>query len=564
MYLTETTRTGPNGTTYRCVLLRQSYREGGEVKNRTIANLSHCPPEEVAAIRLALQHKDDLTVLGTVKDVTEIAEGRSVGAIWTVYEVARRLGIEAALGTDFAGKLALWQVIARVIDQGSRLSAVRLASTHAACEVLRFTRGFDENDLYDNLAWLTANQATIERRFFAARRGHRPPALFLYDVTSSYLEGQCNALAAFGYNRDGKVGKKQVVIGLLCDEEGAPVSTEVFAGNTSDMTTVAAQITKVARRFGCERVTFVGDRGMIKSSQMEALSRAGFSYITAITKPQIARLIKDEVLHLALFATQVKEVAHAGCRSIFRRNPLRAEEMAAGRRDKHRSMERWVAQKTQYLHDHPRAHVAVALREAQAKLARLKIETWLKTEAEGRTLRVIVQEAALQAAARLDGCYVLQTDLPQTMAAAEVVHDRYKDLALVEQAFRTCKSAHLEVRPLYVRTAKSTRGHVFVVMLAYAIIRELRHAWRHLDVTVEEGIAHLATLCTLEVRVHGEGTFCRIPKPRESSQHLLEAVGIHLPEVLPQRKVRVVTRKQWPERRKKRKNSDLSVSQPLV
>src|SRR2546426_9405748 len=401
MYITETVRTAPKGTTYRCVLLRQSYREGSTVKNRTIANLSHCTPQEVAAIRLALQHKDDLAVLGTLHEAP-LHEGRSVGAVWVIYDMARRLGIEAALGKDVAGKLALWQVIARVLDQGSRLSAVRLAQTHAACEVLHMTRGFDENDLYDNLAWLADHQATIERRLFTIRRGARKPTLFLYDVTSSYLEGQCNAFAAFGYNRDGKTGKQQMVLGLLCDEEGTPVSVDVFAGNTPDMTTVATQITKVARRFGCERVTFVGDRGMLKSSQMEALSRAGFSYITAITKPQIARLIKDEVLHLALFATQVKEVAHAGCRYIFRRNPLRAEEMAAGRRDKHRSMERWVAQKTQYLHDHPRAHVAVALREAQAKLARLKIETWLKTEAEGRTLRVIVQEAALQAAARLE------------------------------------------------------------------------------------------------------------------------------------------------------------------
>src|SRR2546428_5667070 len=132
MYLTETTRTGPNGTTYRCVLLRQSYREGGEVKNRTIANLSHCPPEEVAAIRLALQHKDDLTVLGTVKDVTKIAEGRSVGAIWTVYEVARRLGIEAALGTDFAGKLALRQGNARLFGHGPLLSGVGPRSSLAS------------------------------------------------------------------------------------------------------------------------------------------------------------------------------------------------------------------------------------------------------------------------------------------------------------------------------------------------------------------------------------------------------------------------------------------------
>src|SRR5262245_25848195 len=160
MYLTETTRPGPNGTVYRCVLLRQSYREGGKVKNRTLANLSHCTPQEVEAIRLALQHKDDLAVLSTFH-TAPLYEGRSVGAVWVIYDMARRLGIEAALGTDFAGKLALWQVIARVIAQGSRLSAVRLAQTHAACEVLHLSRGFDENDLYDNLAWLADHQGTI-------------------------------------------------------------------------------------------------------------------------------------------------------------------------------------------------------------------------------------------------------------------------------------------------------------------------------------------------------------------------------------------------------------------
>jgi transposase len=218
------------------------------------------------------------------------------------------------LGTDVAGKLALWQVIARVIAQGSRLSAVRLAQTHAACEVLHLTRGFDENDLYDNLTWLADNQVTIERRLFTARRGDCKPTLFLYDITSSYLEGQGNAFAAFGYNRDGKAGKKQVVIGLLCDEEGTPVSVEVCAGNTPDMATVAAQITKVAQRFDCERVTCVGDRGMLKSRQIEELVRAGFHYITALTKPQVERLLKDQALQLALFTAQVCEVEHEGLR----------------------------------------------------------------------------------------------------------------------------------------------------------------------------------------------------------------------------------------------------------
>ena len=552
MYITETTRPGPNGTVYRCVLLRQSYREGGQVKNRTLANLSHCTPQEIEAIRVALRYKDDLAVLGTLQKAP-MQEGRSVGAVWVIYELARRLGIATALGTDVAGKLALWQVIARVIDQGSRLSAVRLAQTHAACEVLHLSRGFDENDLYDNLTWLADHQVTIERGLFTTRRGDHKPTLFLYDVTSSYLEGQCNAFAAFGYNRDGKAGKKQVVLGLLCDEEGIPVSVDVFAGNTPDMRTVAAQITKVARRFGCERVTFVGDRGMIKSHQMEDLAQAGFHYLTALTKPQVERGLKDQILQLALFTAQVCEVEHEGLRYIMRRNPLRAEEMAAVRDDKQRTMEQWVAKKNAYLAAHPRAQVAVALRECDTRLARLKVNAWLTGEAEERTLGLRVHAAAQREAAKLDGCYVLKTDLPQAVAGTEVVHERYKDLALVEQAFRTCKTAHLEVRPVYVRTAASTRGHALVVMLAYIIIRALRQAWAHLDLTVEEGIAQLATLCAMEVQLAEQETLYRVPKPRPSSQRLLAALDIHLPETLRPRKVRVVTRKHLQKRRKKRK-----------
>ena len=209
-----------------------------------------------------------------------------------------------------------------------------------------------------------------------------------------------------------------------------------------------------------------------------------------------------------------------------------------------------MGKKNAYLHTHPRAQVAVALREVQTKLARLHVEAWLRIEAEGRTLRLRLDETAQREAARLDGCYVLKTDLPRTVAAAQVVHDRYKDLALVEQAFRTCKTTYLELRPWYVRTEASTRGHALVVMLAYLIIRELRQAWGHLNLTVEEGVAQLATLCALEVRVPGQEPFCRVPKPRGTSQRLLEAVGVQLPDVLPQRKGDVVTRTKLPKRRK--------------
>ncbi|MFZ2896194.1 MAG: IS1634 family transposase, partial [Saprospiraceae bacterium] len=209
---------------YRSILLRESYREEGKVKKRTIANLSNCTPQEIKAIKLALSHKDDLSVLGTLSEVG-LQEGLSVGASWSVYQVAKELGIEESLGKDFEGKLALWQVMARVIDQGSRLSAVRLAQVHAAGDVLDMKRGFDENDLYENLAWLSENQTKIERKLFEVRRGDKKPKLFLYDVMSSYVEGEQNHFGEYGYNRDGKRGKKQIVIGMLCDESGEPVST---------------------------------------------------------------------------------------------------------------------------------------------------------------------------------------------------------------------------------------------------------------------------------------------------------------------------------------------------
>src|SRR5215510_1573713 len=299
MYV-DTSRITRGGKTYTRHLLRESYRANGKVLHRTVANVSHCSEAEIAALRLALRHKEDLEHLGTIQDTITLRQGLSFGAVWTVYHVARRLGIEQALGTTREGKLALWQVMARVIDQGSRLSAVRLAMAHAACDVLGLET-FDEDALYENLDWLAGAQAAIEDRLYAQRTKTQPITLFLYDVTSSYLEGTQNALAAFGYNRDGKQGKRQSVIGLLCDEDGHPVSIEVFPGNTHDPHTVAAQLEKVKARFGVHEITFVGDRGMLKGQQIEDLTQQGFHYITAITKPQIEKLLRTGTLQMGLF-----------------------------------------------------------------------------------------------------------------------------------------------------------------------------------------------------------------------------------------------------------------------
>ncbi|MBT9132851.1 MAG: hypothetical protein DDT33_01381 [Firmicutes bacterium] len=534
---------------YRSILLRESYREGGKVKKRTIANLSHCTAGEIAAIKLALRHKKDLTVLGSLKESVELQEGLSVGAAWVVHQVGKGLGLERALGTDFEGKLAFWQVIARVIDQGSRLSAVRLAQTHAACDVLEMRRGFDENNLYDNLRGLADHQEEIERRLFVLRRGQAKPKLFLYDVTSSYLEGEKNYFGEYGYSRDGKKGKKQMVIGLLCDEYGDPVAVEVFSGNTQDTRTFGSQVRKVAEGLGCQEVTFVGDRGMIKRTQIENLPE-GFHYITAITKPQIEGLLKRGLIQFELFDEKVCEVEEGGIRYILRRNPLRVEEMEKSRLSKRRALEEFVREKNVYLSEHPRANLSTALEKVKSKIKLLRQEQWLSVEAQDRQLRLEQDDAVLKEKSLLDGCYVIKTDLAREVADKQLIHDRYKDLAEVEKAFRDCKTANLEVRPVFVRSEKSTRGHVLVVMLAYMIIRKLRVAWAALDTTIEEGLKQLSTLCSIEIKVKDHGSCLKIPRPHEKSRELLKALDLRMPMVLPHREIRVVTRKKLPEQRR--------------
>ena len=534
---------------YEQILLRESYRvRKGKVDKRTLLNLTHFPREQVEAIEWALKHPDAVAS-GVRGEGVQLREGKSVGAAWVVAEAARRLGVVKALGGGRQAQLALWQIIARVLEQGSRLSAVRLHETHALADVLELDRGLDEDDLYENLSWLSDHQQAIERRLFTIRRNGVAPTLFLYDVTSSYLEGTSNALGAFGYNRDGKKGKMQIVVGLLCDEAGAPVSAEVFTGNTQDPKTLGSQVHKVAERFGCSKVTFVGDRGMIKQVQQKELTDVGFYYITALTKPQIEKLLRNGALQMELFDSHVCEVALDGRRLVLRRNPVRAGELAATRENKRAAVASLVAGQNEYVNAHPRAKVQTALQRVRAKITHLRVNGWLSVEVEGRTLRLELDEAARETESRLDGCYVLDTDVPAHDAGKEIIHDRYKDLALVERGFRMSKTGHLELRPIFVRNEKSTRGHVLVVMLAYLIRRELDRAWKALDVTVEEGLDALKTLCTMQVRLDSGREFHQIPTPRENSQALFDALAIELPPYLAQRHIRVATKHKLPSRR---------------
>lgn len=536
---------------YKRYLLRDSYRENGHVRHHTIANLSHCSKEEIEAIRLALKHKGNLAKLLAATETVSLKQGLSVGSVWLIYDMARQLGIADALGNSRQGKQALWQVIARVIDQGSRLSAVRLASSHAACDMLNMD-AFNEDDLYANMNWLARNQSHIEDHLFRRMSSGVKPGLYLYDVTSSYLEGQCNELGAFGYNRDGKKGKKQIVIGLLCNEEGHPVSIEVFTGNTVDVKTFGSQVQKVAKRFGGGEITLVGDRGMIRNKQVEELPE-GFHYITAITKPQIESLLNQGIIQMSLFDEELAEVVtQEGIRYVLRRNPLRADEMDKSRRSKLASLREKARKLNEYLQGHPRAKVAIAARQLEKRSEQLKLAKWVRVIITERQVEIMLEEEVLEEAMKLDGCYVLKTDLSQEAADKETVHARYKDLSLVEQAFRTSKTVALEMRPIYIRNELRTRAHAFVVMLGYRIVEELGRRWSKLDITVEEGIKRAGQLCATEMLVNGKPRCHRIPEPRADVGTLFKAAGVAIPEVLPYRGIVVATRKKLSDNRKTR------------
>jgi len=537
-----------NGKIYKRALLRESYREKGKVKHRTIANISKCSDEEISAIKLALKHKGDLTKVNSLHNQIQSKQGLSVGAIALLKTLADRLHITEALGDSIDGKLALWQVMARIIDQGSRLSAVRLAQSHAVCNLLNI-HGFNEDTLYSNLDWLCDNQEAIENKLFSMRyKSAEVPRLFLYDVTSSYLEGMENELSDWGYNRDGKKGKLQIVIGLLTDENGVPVSVEVFKGNTNDTKTFFNQIQKITNRFKIKEVTMVGDRRMIKTVQIKELKEANFNYITAITKPQIETLVKNGILQYGLFSDTLCEIISDSERYILRKNPQRAEEIEQTRQEKISKLQSIVKEQNIYLLEHEKAHMSVAKTKVQNAIDRLKLSTFIGVKSEERILSLEVDKKKEEESKQLDGCYVIKTELASEISM-QTIHQRYKDLALVEQGFRTMKTGFLETRPVFVRKEKRTRGHVFIVMLAYLIIHELKKLWAELDITVEEGIAELSTISSMEIKI-GETSYHQIPQPRDKGAKLLELANVNLPNILTCTNANVATKRKLSKGRK--------------
>jgi hypothetical protein len=458
------------------------------VVHRTLANLSALPDPLVALIERYCQCEREGLPVDSLVGGTEPVIGPAYGPLAALLGLARELGIERVLGTDRLGRLALFLVLARIIHRGSRLSAVRWAETQAVEAALELAP-FTEDDLYEALDWVATQQQRIEKEL-----APRPStgAIYLYDVTSSYLEGQQNELAAPGYNRDGKKYKKQIVAGLLTDGDGEPVSIQVYEGNTSDPDTVADQVRKLAEDFGARDIVLVGDRGMIKTKGRELLAAHDFRYITSMTDPQIRKALAAGTLQMSLFDDHVTEVRGPdGCRYVLRRNPAMTERTRSRRQDQLRRVTEKVIARNDEVRGSQRADPKVSLKYAEKWMKTYRLNGFVRAELHGREVRLVVDEADRAEEELLDGCYVVVTDVPAAAACAQEVWDRYGGLQQVERDFRMMKTGLLELRPLFLRKANRTRAHALVTMLALKIIRNLGRRMAPLGLTCQDALDRL-------------------------------------------------------------------------
>ena len=480
----------PNKAGKPAILFRQAWREGKRIRRKTLANLSRMPPQFLDALRALLK---GAVIHQNIGEVFTLRRALPHGHVAAVLGTCRSIGLPHLLHRESSRHrdLALAAIAARILSPGSKLACARQLSPETACHSLGALLGTGTvrgNEMLDMLDWLGQRQRWIEQ--VLARRHLQGGALILYDVSSSYLEGRCCPLAAFGHNRDGKPGKQQIVYGLLCNAEGCPVAVEVFAGNTGDPATVSHQVQKIQHRFGIEQVALVGDRGMLTTARIrEDLVPAHLHWISALKTSDIRKLVArlpegsgDAEPPLdpdALVPDAVAEIASPdfpGERLMVCLNPRLREERARKREALLAATEKiltgvqaMVRRKGSRLRG-----AAMIGRRIGREANRRKVEKHFEITITDHDITFARKQAQIEAEARLDGIYVVRTSLDASAMSVRDAVWAYKSLARVERGFRNLKTGHLEVRPVWVYNEARVRAHVFLCMLSLYVLWHMR------------------------------------------------------------------------------------------
>ena len=472
----------PNRNSPPAILLRESYREDGKVRKRTLANLSCLPEEVIEGFKVLLRG------------------GVAVPSAAEVFTVERTLPhghVAAVLGSARGSGAATWfasapkelqpvlmaMLVARLISPASKLATHRLLHDDTANSSLGRVLGVGQcsaDDLYAALDWLHDAQPSIERRL--ARQHLVGSTLVLYDLTSTWMTGRCCELAARGHSRDGKRDDPQIVFGLVCTGEGCPIAVEVFPGNTADPATVAAQVAKLRERFGIEHIVWAGDRGMLTSARIEqVLKPQGMDWVSSLRAPQIAQLAAEHgPFQPSLFdernLLELTSEHFPGERLVVCRNPLLAEERARKRGELLAATEAdlaKIAAATQRARNPLRTEQAIALRVGRV-IEHFHMAKHLELSITNTSLSWRRRHEAIAQEAALDGLYVIRTSVPTEQLDAAAAVAAYKSLSHVERAFRSIKTVDLHVRPVFHYNAQRVRAHVFLCMLAYYVQWHMR------------------------------------------------------------------------------------------
>ena len=470
--------TVPNRGSPPAILLREGYREGGKVKNRTLANLTKWAAQKVDLLRRLLRDEP----LAPVDALFEVVASAHHGHVQAVRATLQRVGFDrlTASRPSRERELVVAMVAARILEPDSKLATTRWWHTTTLPADLGVSDA-DEDALYEAMDWLLARQDRIEQKL--AARHLQAGGFVLYDLTSSYFEGTTCPLAAFGHNRDGKKGKLQVNYGLLTDARGCPVAVSVFKGNTGDPPTLVPAVERVRERFGIEQLVVVGDRGMISQTQITALrALAGVDWLTALKTGAIRDLVAEGHLQLGLFDERnLFELTHPDFpdeRLVACRNPelakLRAHKRQALLAATVKELEKvrgMVARGTLKGRD------AIGVRVGKV-INKYKVAKHLRLEIHDDHVAFQIDEPRVAAEAALDGIYVIRTSVSSARLDAADTVRHYKRLSDVERAFRSLKTIDLKIRPIRHRLEARVRAHIFLCMLAYYVEWHMREVWR--------------------------------------------------------------------------------------
>ena len=472
----------PNRNSPPCILVRESYRQDGKVHKRTLANITHLSDELIDGIDKLLKGGQIIENFG---DDFHIIRSLPYGHVQSILSVINDIGLKPIISPR-GGKelnLVIAMIVSRIVNPGSKLATSRSISSETCSTALGDLLGIErvsETDFYRAMDWLLERQDRIESSL--ARNHLEDGSLVLYDVSSSYFEGQCCPLAKRGHDRDKKQGKLQIVYGLLCDKNGCPVAIEVFEGNTADPKTVKNQIVKLRNRFGLKRVIIVGDRGMLTSARIreELAPHEGLDWISALKAPSIRKIMEDEQIDRSLFDRQdLAEISHPdfpGERLIICHNPLLEQKREKTRQELLAATEKELEKiKNAVLRQRKPLRGVKEIGIAVGKIInKYKVGKHFKITIIDDIISWQRKEDSIESEARVDGFYIIRTSVEESILNTNETVKAYKQLSLVEQAFRSLKTVDLKIRPIYHHLADRVKAHVFLCMLAYYVEWHMR------------------------------------------------------------------------------------------